>query len=52
MIADKSWNMLPDKGKAIMLAQREVASFVCDAVNLEGIPFTLAASHGERSEGW
>ena len=41
MIADKTWNMLPDKGKAIMLAQREVASFVCDAVNLEGIPFTL-----------
>ncbi|WP_419596397.1 Fic family protein, partial [Thiolapillus sp.] len=40
-IADKTWNMLPDKGKAIMLAQREVASFVCDAVNLEGIPFTL-----------
>jgi Fic family protein len=24
-----------------MLAQREIAVFVCDAVNLEGIPFTL-----------
>ena len=40
MIADKSWNMLPDKGKAIMLAQREVASFVCDAVNLASVSST------------
>lgn len=27
---------------ALMCAEREVALFVCDAVNLEGIPFTLA----------
>jgi Fic family protein len=39
--ADKQWDMPPDKGKALMLARREVASFVCDAVNLEGLPFTL-----------
>ncbi len=38
---DKRWNMPPNKGKALMLARREVASFVCDAVNLEGLPFTL-----------
>lgn len=42
MIArDKHWFMKPNKGKAIMLAQRERAVFVCDAVNLEGINFTL-----------
>ena len=38
---DHQWKMIPDKPKAIMLAKREVASFVCDAVNLEGINFTL-----------
>ncbi|MFT5164454.1 MAG: Fic family protein [Alteromonadaceae bacterium] len=31
----------PNKPKAIMLAQREVATFVYDAVRLEGINFTL-----------
>lgn len=31
----------PNKPKALMLAQREVASFVYDAVQLEGINFTL-----------
>jgi len=35
------WQMIPDKSKAIMLAKRELATFVCDAVNLEGINFTL-----------
>ncbi|WP_245809567.1 Fic family protein [Desulfamplus magnetovallimortis] len=27
--------------KALMLARRQLSEFVCDAVNLEGIPFTL-----------
>ena len=38
---DKQWGIQPHKEKVLMLAQREVAAFVCDAVNLEGIPFTL-----------
>jgi len=38
---DTLWNMKPDKPKAIMLAKRQLAEFVCDAVNLEGINFTL-----------
>ena len=38
---DNKWKMKPDFGKALMLAQREVAVFVCDAVNLEGIAMTL-----------
>lgn len=33
--------MKPDKAKAIMLAKRQLVEFVCDAVNLEGIKFTL-----------
>lgn len=40
-LIDKNWNMNPNFGKALMLAQREVAVFVCDAVNLEGIAMTL-----------
>lgn len=39
--SDKHWNMKPDLGRAFMLAQRQLPEFVCDAVNLEGIPFTL-----------
>ncbi|MCI5143986.1 MAG: hypothetical protein D3923_00325 [Candidatus Electrothrix sp. AR3] len=35
------WNMQPNKAKAMMLAKRQVAEFVCDAVNLEGIHYTL-----------
>jgi Fic family protein len=35
------WNMKPNKAKALMLAKRQLAEFVCDAVNLEGIYFTL-----------
>jgi Fic family protein len=31
----------PNKTKAIMLAKRQLPEFVCDAVNLEGINFTL-----------
>ena len=38
---DTLWNIKPDKPKAIMLAKRQLAEFVCDAVNLEGINFTL-----------
>jgi Fic family protein len=38
---DKHWGIKPDIDKALMLAQREVSAFVCDAVNLEGIVFTL-----------
>ena len=40
-VIDRQWGMQPHRQKALMLAQREVAAFVCDAVNLEGIPFTL-----------
>jgi Fic family protein len=38
---DTFWNMLPNVGLAMMLAKRHLAEFVCDAVNLEGINFTL-----------
>ncbi|MBF0451211.1 MAG: Fic family protein [Candidatus Magnetomorum sp.] len=38
---DFQWNITQSKAKAIMLAKRELAVFVCDAVNLEGINFTL-----------
>lgn len=33
--------MVPDKGKALMLAKRQLSELVYDAVNLEGINFTL-----------
>lgn len=33
--------MRPNKAKVIMLARRQLSELVCDAVNLEGIPFTL-----------
>jgi hypothetical protein len=33
---DSKWNMKPNKAKAMMLAKRQLAEFVCDAVNLEG----------------
>jgi Fic family protein len=38
---ETQWNMRPNKAKAMMLAKRQLAEFVCDAVNLEGINFTL-----------
>lgn len=38
---DIRWNMKPNRAKAIMLAKRLLAEFVCDALNLEGIHFTL-----------
>jgi len=38
---DTQWNMTPNRTKALMLAKRQLAELVCDAVNLEGIHFTL-----------
>ncbi len=38
---DKFWNITPNKEKALMLARRQIAELVHDAVNLEGIHFTL-----------
>lgn len=38
---DTFWNMTPNKGKAMMLAKRQLTELVCDAVNLEGMHFTL-----------
>ncbi|TWI61609.1 Fic/DOC family protein [Desulfobotulus alkaliphilus] len=38
---ETQWGMKPNKAKAIMLAKRQLAEFVCDAVNLEGINLTL-----------
>ncbi|MCP4432696.1 MAG: Fic family protein [Gammaproteobacteria bacterium] len=41
MAIDKRWQIKSNKDKALMLAQREIAVLVCDAVELEGIHFTL-----------
>jgi Fic family protein len=38
---DTQWHMTANKAKALMLAKRQLVEFVCDAVNLEGINFTL-----------
>ena len=38
---DYGWNMTANRAKAMMLAKRQLAEFVCDAVNLEGLNFTL-----------
>ena len=38
---DNFWNMKSNKGKAMMLARRKLSELVWDAVNLEGINFTL-----------
>jgi len=40
-LLDTRWNIKLNQAKAIMLAKRKLAEFVCDAVNLEGINFTL-----------
>lgn len=40
-VIDAYWKMKPKRDKAIMLACRQLSELVCDAVNLEGIPFTL-----------
>ena len=39
---DHHWEMKPNREKAKMLARRQLSELVCDAVNLEGINFTLA----------
>lgn len=41
MAIDTKWDMVPNQGKALMLAKRQLSELVCDAVNLEGINFTL-----------
>ena len=41
IMIDTQWNMKPNKAKALMLAKRQLAELVHDAVNLEGIHFTL-----------
>ncbi|CAK8716419.1 hypothetical protein KKHLCK_05545 [Candidatus Electrothrix laxa] len=33
--------MPPNKAKALMLAKRQLSELVCDAINLEGINYTL-----------
>ncbi len=38
---DYQWNMHPNQAKSLMLARRQLAELVCDAVNLEGLHFTL-----------
>jgi len=38
---DTYWKMIANRDKAIMLARRQLPELVCDAVNLEGINFTL-----------
>ena len=38
---DTLWQMEPNRPKALMLAKRQLSELVCDAVNLEGINFTL-----------
>jgi Fic family protein len=40
-MVDRRWGMKPNKAKAMMLAKRQLAEFACDAVNLEGLNFTL-----------
>ncbi len=38
---DNHWKMKPNKGKAMMIARKQLSELVWDAVNLEGINFTL-----------
>ena len=39
---ENHWHIRPDRPLAVQLAKRQLPEFVCDAVNLEGIPVTLA----------
>lgn len=41
MTQDTVWHMPPNKARSLMLAKRQLSELVYDAVNLEGIPFTL-----------
>lgn len=38
---DRHWGMTPDKNRALMHIKRMMPEFVCDAVNLEGLNFTI-----------
>jgi len=38
---DTVWRMPPNNERSLMLAKRQLSELVYDAVNLEGIPFTL-----------
>ena len=38
---DTCWGMKPDRPRAVMIAKRQLVELVFDAVNLEGINFTL-----------
>lgn len=40
-VSDKQWGIPPNKALVLQLAKRELAMLVCDAVNLEGINYTL-----------
>lgn len=41
MTQDTAWHMPPNKERSLMLAKRQLSELVYDAVNLEGISFTL-----------
>lgn len=41
MPIETHWHMQPNQAKALMLAKRQLSELVYDAVNLEGIHFTL-----------
>ncbi|MDZ7760169.1 MAG: Fic family protein [Desulfovermiculus sp.] len=41
MTQDTVWHMPPNKERSLMLAKRQLSELIYDAVNLEGIPFTL-----------
>ena len=41
IVQDYNWDMKPNKKKTVMLARRQLSEFVYDAVNLEGINFSL-----------
>jgi hypothetical protein len=47
---DTLWGIRPHRAKALMLAQREVATFVCDAVNLAGTNERLDALLSRRED--
>jgi len=38
---ERHWGMTPDKNRALMHTKRMMPEFVCDAVNLEGLNFTI-----------
>jgi len=38
---DSNWHLKPNRPLALLFAKRQVSELVCDAVNLEGINFTI-----------